>query len=561
MFSIINYYDVLMVTNKIIEICGLVPINYSRKNLNSDNIVFQNDPDFNPINLYDFWGNLVTVNSFEECQHYVEGGWYIDKLTIIDIFQIVFLLLIISFLVYKFIALGYDKIFISKLDNRVLVPLFLTQNFFLYNYVKSKTLIIPQFIDEYISLASNVNFFKNLDFNAGDFIGGSYSVYLTSGPISAIGGVLGWNLTSNLMVARISNYYWIVLLQLMFSFLIIQLFNSDYKFLMFFNFLVMTLVPWWQGSLYMLGEIASTILFTNSIYLINKKRSFSMLMFSLSIFYGKLIILLPFLVFYITWIITKKDYKKIYKDVLFFSLPLLFRLGLINFNYSSGNLLQYFKDLYYLAVVHESLGLQSVSLMNLFNLNNLLATGEVQFWNNFDVIRVLVVPIVFIILIMKNREAIDKQFGKITIPISLSMFSIYLWFWLLSPTKWMRYSQHFSVVLIISLVYFINFNLFKSKLNLFIATVSLGIFIENVKMLILIFTFSCVLIIFLQTRYNRFALSKFLLVSFLFIDILIPYFMKDNYGNLDYILEDCSKNIVSEDCFDSYNSFKGYFSK
>jgi len=550
-----------MNTNKIVEICGLIPINYSKKDLSSDNIIFQNDPNFNPINLYDFWGNLVTVNSFEECQHYVEGGWYIDKLTIIDIFQIVFLLLIISFLVYKFIALGYDKIFISKLDNRVLVPLFLTQNFFLYNYVKSKTLIIPQFIDEYISLASNVNFFKNLDFNAGDFIGGSYSVYLTSGPISAIGGVLGWNLTSNLMVARISNYYWIVLLQLMFSFLIVRLFNSDYKFLLFFNFLVMTLVPWWQGSLYMLGEIASTILFTNSIYLINKKRSFSMLMFSLSIFYGKLIILLPFLVFYITWIITKKDYKKIYKDVLFFSLPLLFWLGLINFNYSSGNLLQYFKDLYYLAVVHESLGLQSVSLMNLFNLNNLLATGEVQFWNNFDVIRVLVVPIVFIILIMKNREAIDKQFGKITIPISLSMFSIYLWFWLLSPTKWMRYSQHFSVVLIISLVYFINFNLFKSKLNLFIATVSLGIFIENVKMLILIFTFSCVLIIFLQTRYNRFALSKFLLVSFLFIDILIPYFMKDNYGNLDYILEDCSKNIVSEDCFDSYNSFKGYFSK
>ena len=162
---------------------------------------------------------------------------------------------------------------------------------------------------------------------------------------------------------------------------------------------------------------------------------------------------------------------------------------------------------------------------------------------------------------MKNREAIDKEFGNITIPISLSMFSIYLWFWLLSPTKWMRYSQHFSLVLIISLVYFINFNLFKSKLNLFIATVSLGIFIENVKMLILIFTFSCVLIIFLQTRYNRFALSKFLLVSFLFLDILIPYFMKDNYGNLDYILEDCSKNIVSEDCFDTYNSFKGYMSK
>ena len=37
-----------MVTNKIIEICGLIPINYSKENLSSDNIVFQNDPDFNP---------------------------------------------------------------------------------------------------------------------------------------------------------------------------------------------------------------------------------------------------------------------------------------------------------------------------------------------------------------------------------------------------------------------------------------------------------------------------------------------------------------------------------
>ena len=408
-----------MNTNKIVEICGLIPINYSKKDLSSDNIIFQNDPNFNPINLYDFWGNLVTVNSFEECQHYVEGGWYIDKLTMIDIFQIVFLLLIISFLVYKFIALGYDKIFISKIDDRVLLPLFMIQNFFLYNYVKNKALIIPQFIDEYISLASNVNFFKNLDFNAGDFIGGSYSVYLTSGPISAIGGVLGWNLTSNLMVARISNYYWIVLLQLMFSFLIVRLFNSDYKFLLFFNFLVMTLVPWWQGSLYMLGEIASTILFTNSIYLINKKRSFSMLMFSLSIFYGKLIILLPFLVFYITWVIRNKDYKKVYKDLLFFSLPLLFWLSLINFNYRSGNLLHYFKDLYYLAVVHESLGLQSAPLMNLFNFNKLLGTGEVQFWNNFDVIRILVVPIVFIILIMTTNLFFLQDFQNFLIHLYL----------------------------------------------------------------------------------------------------------------------------------------------
>ena len=550
-----------MATNKIIEICGLVPINYSKENLNSDNIVFQNDSNFNPINLYDFWGNLVTVNSFEECKHYVEGGWYVDKFTIMDVTQLVILLVLFSFLIYKFIALGYDKKFISKIDKRVLVPLFLIQNFFLFDYVRSKTLIIPHFIDEYISLASNVSFFKNLDFNAGDFIGGSYSVYLTSGPVSAIGGVLGWNFTSNLLIARIFNYYWVVLLQLIFCFVVIRVFNSDYKFLMFMNIFVIILVPWWQGSLYMLGEIASTIIFTNAIYLFNKYRSLSMFLFSLSMFYGKLIILLPFVVFYFVWVIIEKDYKNITKDALYFSYPLFVWLVLLNFNYESGNLFKYFEDLYALVIDHQSSGLQSVSTINVFNLNNLLNTGEVQFWNNYDIARLLIVPLVFVVLVFLNREAINNHFGNICIPLSASISSIYLWFWLLSPTKWIRYSQHFSIVLIISLIYFINFNLFKSKLNLFLATFSLGIFIENIKLLILIFVFGSLLIIFFQTRYDYYALVKFALVFFIFIDLFIPYFAKDNFEKLEYIMEDCEGNIASEDCLKTYTSFKGHASE
>lgn len=46
------------------------------------------------------------------------------------------------------------------------------------------------FIDEYVSLTSNIKFFKNLDYTAGEFLGGSYSIYLTSGPLSAIGSVI-----------------------------------------------------------------------------------------------------------------------------------------------------------------------------------------------------------------------------------------------------------------------------------------------------------------------------------------------------------------------------------
>lgn len=73
----------------------------------------------------------------------------------------------------------------------------LFQHFFIFDYVRTKSVSITSFIDEYVVLTSNVNFYKNLDFNAGEFLGGSYSVYLTSGPISAIGSVISWNITNN----------------------------------------------------------------------------------------------------------------------------------------------------------------------------------------------------------------------------------------------------------------------------------------------------------------------------------------------------------------------------
>ena len=37
--------------------------------------VFTADPEFNSVRLYDSEANTVLVNSFEECSHYVSGGW------------------------------------------------------------------------------------------------------------------------------------------------------------------------------------------------------------------------------------------------------------------------------------------------------------------------------------------------------------------------------------------------------------------------------------------------------------------------------------------------------
>ena len=39
------------------------------------NFIFENDPFFSVVTLYDVDGNVINVNSWIECAHYVNGGW------------------------------------------------------------------------------------------------------------------------------------------------------------------------------------------------------------------------------------------------------------------------------------------------------------------------------------------------------------------------------------------------------------------------------------------------------------------------------------------------------
>tara|TARA_B100001996_G_scaffold352136_1_gene312647 strand:+ start:2999 stop:3316 length:318 start_codon:yes stop_codon:yes gene_type:complete len=56
--------------------CGIAPKNVSFEEIASNpNYVFKNDPSYETIILYDADGNVVNVNSWIECAHYVNGGW------------------------------------------------------------------------------------------------------------------------------------------------------------------------------------------------------------------------------------------------------------------------------------------------------------------------------------------------------------------------------------------------------------------------------------------------------------------------------------------------------
>jgi len=45
---------------------------------NNPNFVFENDPTFESIRLFDAENNIVNVNSWLECANYVNGGWTND---------------------------------------------------------------------------------------------------------------------------------------------------------------------------------------------------------------------------------------------------------------------------------------------------------------------------------------------------------------------------------------------------------------------------------------------------------------------------------------------------
>ncbi len=62
-----------------IENCGETPVGFIEKEIGNDpNFVFSPDKSFGQKSMWDFEGNTVTVNSYQECIHYVKGGWRND---------------------------------------------------------------------------------------------------------------------------------------------------------------------------------------------------------------------------------------------------------------------------------------------------------------------------------------------------------------------------------------------------------------------------------------------------------------------------------------------------
>ena len=88
------------------QICGPFPLDFVKPTLeNNPNFIFNNDINYEAVNVFDIDGNTATVNSFVECEHYVSGGWnYIPGQNSEYLLQNqISLIIVLAFVTYLFI--------------------------------------------------------------------------------------------------------------------------------------------------------------------------------------------------------------------------------------------------------------------------------------------------------------------------------------------------------------------------------------------------------------------------------------------------------------------------
>ena len=156
--------------------------------------------------------------------------------------------------------------------------------------------------------------------------------------------------------------------------------------------------------------------------------------------------------------------------------------------------------------------------------------------------------------ILYFKNSLPNQLKKLILPIVLSTTVHYLWFWLMSPTKWIRYSQHFLMVSIL-FIFFI-FSLSKNELvdKRFYLYFSfyISIFLNSVFLLAGLVMFS---ILNFGSKNNFYKTSSiYLLLLFLLFNSLNGIYETTSKSTYEFSFKECLEDIRSTDCWHEYEN-------
>jgi len=442
----------------------------------------------------------------------------------------------------------------NLLTNKLLHTLFTLVLLITISWFTAFTL--KPFADELVSLTANSGFFKNFDFRAGNnLLGGqgySYSVLNSSGPFSAIGSTAGWLLTKDIYLSRLFNFVFVLILNIVASYKICSYFKIDYRYTVLSNLFLIT-IPWWYGSLYSLGELPSIILFFYAVIIFNKKRMLSVILISFSIFFSKLILLIFFGGFYLTYVISdtllnkKMNFKSYSIDFLTFLIPLSIWLLFVH-TYSDYGVAQYFDDVInYLILNHQS---SDLSLMTSFNITNNVSIIQSMKWSIVDIYKVLIFPICSIFILFLNKKLISDKLNIEFYGIIGSISAFYLWFWILSTTKWIKYSsQMVYLCLYLLLLVLLIVSSERNRIQTYLISALLLPFVSSASLLVI--SIPLLIYSFMQSKY----LINMLILIFTLsgLNSLYETTLKDTF---QINMEDCEEQLLNSSCQEEYLGIK-----
>jgi hypothetical protein len=147
---------------------------------------------------------------------------------------------------------------------------------------------------------------------------------------------------------------------------------------------------------------------------------------------------------------------------------------------------------------------------------------------------------------------LNKSFGPIALPLISSIVLHVLWFWLLSPLKWMRYSQHYMIVVVVTLFYMLLFNVYTKKLDFLVGCLAIGLLFDNSESNFILLFVLLIISFFLHKGQLWRNISKIILVSVIILDLSNAISLNEGNNLPKMTIESCSKELISDECRNDY---------
>ena len=289
----------------------------------------------------------------------------------------------------------------------------------------------------------------------------------------------------------------------------------------------------------------SSALFALSILLIKTNKNLAFYIMGFSIIFGKLIQILLVAPFLFTYLIIIKKIN--FYNLINFLIPFLIFFSLVSLKSDNFNFINYVISYSEIIYNHQSSGLIIGNSLNFENFLQQLNSSEFSQWTLITKMRVLITPIIFSLILFKERKNLKTLFDSIY-PLIFSILFPYAWFVFLSQTKWIRYSQHYLYLILLFSIILLFTEKRLSTFTYYLLVFNISLFLSSGILLIIFLSL-------LSVRKNLLLFKKLALII-LILNSLNLVFESQNLPNYNLNFETCKVSLSSTTCVEEYLPYK-----